>query len=80
MVSIFKKGKNMSHTERNKPLKKLTAKEEKLAKKNKFKHGLDSKQTVYEDPNFSQSGKKEAKKEKHRKQRTASKKETKEDE
>jgi hypothetical protein len=65
----------MSHTKRNKPLKQLTAKEEKLVKKNKFKHGLDSKTTVYEDPNFSQSGKKEAKKEKHHKQRIAAKKE-----
>lgn len=65
----------MSHTKRNKPLKRLTAKEKKLVEKNKFKHGLDSKQTVYEDPNFSQSGKKEAKKEKHHKQRRESKKE-----
>jgi hypothetical protein len=69
----------MSHTQRNKPLKKLTPKEEKLAKKNKFKHGLDGKNTLYEEPNFSQSGKKEAKKEKHRKQRIAAKKEIKED-
>ena len=65
----------MSHTERNKPFKKLSPKEEKLANRNKFKHGIDSKQTVYEEPNFSQSGKKEAKKEKHRKQRFEAKKE-----
>ena len=64
----------MSHTKRNKPLKPLTPKEEKLANKNKFKHGLDSKKTVYEEPNFSQAGKKEAKKEKHRKQRIDAKK------
>jgi hypothetical protein len=65
----------MSHTKRNKPLKKLTPKEEKLASKNKFKHGLASKITFYEEPNFSQSGKKQAKKEKHRKQRLVDKKE-----
>ena len=43
--------------------------------RNKLKHGLDGKNSLYEEPNFSQSGKKEAKKEKHRKQRIQSSKE-----
>lgn len=59
----------MSRTKRNIPDRKLSEKEKKLAEKNKLKHGLESKTTVYDDPNFSQSAKKEAKREKHRKQR-----------
>lgn len=65
----------MSRTKRNIPYGKLTKKEKKLASKNKLKHGLDCKMTLYEDPVFSQSGKKEAKKEKHRKQRNEAGKE-----
>jgi hypothetical protein len=65
----------MSKTQRNVPFKKLTPKEKKLALRNKLKHGLDGKNSLYEEPNFSQSGKKEAKKEKHRKQRIQSSKE-----
>jgi hypothetical protein len=69
----------MSNTKRNKPQKKLDSKEEKLADKNKFKHGLESKRTFTEDLEFSQSGKKEAKKEVHKKERTKAKKVVKEE-
>jgi hypothetical protein len=63
----------MSHTKRNKPLKKLTTKEEKLAEKGKYRHPVQIKSDL--TPHFSVANKKEAKKEKHRKQRTESKKE-----
>lgn len=68
----------MSHTKRNKPLKQLTPKEEKLAEKGKYHTPVDVKGELV--PHFSPANKKEAKKEKHRKQRIEAKKETKEDE
>jgi hypothetical protein len=64
----------MSKTQRNIPYGKLTDKEKKLAAKNKLKHGLS---TSYKDTNYSQSGKKHAKKESHRKQRINANKEIK---
>jgi hypothetical protein len=67
----------MSHTKRNKPLKQLTPKEEKLAEKGKFHTPVEIKGDL--EPHFSPTNKKEAKKEKHRKQRIAAKKEIKED-
>lgn len=68
-----KKEDCMSHTERNKPHKKLTPKEEKLVKKNKFHHPVHIKSSGHEDE-FSQAAKKEAKKEKHKGQRKQAKK------
>jgi hypothetical protein len=66
----------MSHTKRNQPKKLLDKKEQKFADKGKFKHGLKSKKCpAFDDTlEFSQSGKKEAKKEKHRKDRSQAKK------
>ena len=67
----------MSHTKRNKPLKQLTAKEKKLAEKGKYHTPVELKGEL--EPHFSPANKKEAKKEKHRKQRIASKKEIKDE-
>lgn len=63
----------MSRTKREIPSKKLTPKQKKLAKKGKYHHGLIDK--VDYELHYSPSHKKEAKKEKHRKQRIQSKKE-----
>lgn len=67
----------MSHTQRNKPLKQLTPKEKKLVEKGKYHTPVEIKGEPV--PHFSPANKKEAKKEKHRKQRAESKKEIKED-
>ena len=66
----------MSRTKRNVPeAKLLTEKEKKLAKKNKYHHPVDIRG---EEPHFSQNAKRDAKKEKHRKERIGSSKEIKE--
>jgi hypothetical protein len=57
----------MSRTKRNIPLKKLTKKEKELVEKGKYKHAVNIKGEPEEK--FSDSAKREAKKEKHRKQR-----------
>lgn len=66
----------MSRTKRNVPEAKLTEKEKKLAKKNKYHHPVDIKGEVV--PHFSQNAKREAKREKHHKQRIETDKEIKE--
>lgn len=65
----------MSRTKRKKPQKMLSGKEQKYANKRKYKKGLASKVRFFDGPVFSQSGKKDAKKEKHRKERITNKKE-----
>ena len=67
----------MSRTKRNVPLKNLSEKEKKLVEKNKYHHPVQIKSSGYE-VEFSQNAKKEAKKEKHRKQRHETDKEIKE--
>lgn len=64
----------MSRTKRNKPFKKLTPQEQKFAERNKYKHGAHTKANIYE-LEFTQSGKREEKDLKHKKQRDSSKKE-----
>jgi len=64
----------MSKTQRNKPHGTLTEREKKLAEKNKFHHPVIIKGEV---EYYSANAKKEAKKEKHRKQRIETSKEIK---
>jgi hypothetical protein len=65
----------MSKTRRNKPHGTLTEKEKRLVKKNKFHSPVMVKGEVVE--HYSPNAKKEAKKEKHRKQRIETAKEIK---
>jgi hypothetical protein len=65
----------MSKTRRNKPHGTLTEREKKLAEKNKFHSPVMIKGEVVE--HYSANAKKEAKKEKHRKQRIETSKEIK---